>query len=536
MEKSFSRIVGISMVMSMLFACAPVAPPTPVVVVQTVEVENPVVQTVQVEEQVVKEVIRIALTNEVNTLYLPMMADDNADAVASQLYDPLVDMDNNGKIIPGLAEKWDVSADGTQYTFYLRRGVTFHNGDPFTADDVIATWEYGQKDGSAWPDRYSIAKSVERIDDFTVKVTTDGPKPLLLATMFDYWSIIPKAYMDKVGVDGFQQKPIGTGAYMFSEWVKGDHITLKANPNYWKKGQPKVETVIFRFIPESSTRVAAIQSDEIDIAKRLTTEEALSLVGVEGIKIINYPADRVYYIAFNNMTSGKGLPTENQKVRLAMNYAVDVDAIIKAIFNGYGKRATGFVSSVELGYGAVEPFAYDPAKAKQLLTEAGFPNGFKIDMACPSNTYTSFDEVCQAVVDYLGKVGIQVNLEMMESVHYWDLEANKQLPPLFGENWSESSGEAYNRLFGALGGAEAPFASWTDPEIDKMLGAISVEVNTDKRKALYGQLQVYMQENPPFIYLYEPVAFEAVRDRVQNYNPNPVEFFYLRDTSLTSNP
>ena len=478
--------------------------------------------------------LRVALSGEPASLYIPTTPDINSDTASSQLYDPLVQLDDQLNIVPSLAESWEVSTDGTEYIFHLRQGVTFHNGDPFTADDVVATWEYG-KDAttSKWPDRYTIAKTVEKIDDFTVKVTTDGPKPLMLITMWDFWSIIPKKYMDSVGVAGFEAHPVGTGPFEFVEWVKGDHITYKANPNYWQAGLPKAATLTFRFIPDSATRVAAIQTDEIDIVTRLTAEESQSLQTVQGVKTSEHSLSRIYYIAFNNLTTGLGQPTIDPKVRQAMNYAVDVDGILKALFAGFGKRATGFVATGELGYGNVQPFAYDSAKAKQLLTEAGYANGFTMDMACPAGAYSSFEEVCQAIVGNLKDVGITINLNIMESGQYWDLEAKKQLPPLFGDAWQDPSGEAYNRLFGALGGNDASYSSWSDPQIDSLLKSISTEVDATKRKALYEQLQTYMQENPPFIYLYEPFTFEATRDRVTGYNPRPSEFVYFTSTSVT---
>ncbi|MBC7242008.1 MAG: hypothetical protein H5T60_06145 [Anaerolineae bacterium] len=545
MKAKLLGLLAVVLAVSMIVVgCAPAPTPQVVekVVKETVVVEKPVEKTVVVEKQVVvtptpgkpqpKGTLRFALSGEPNSLYIPATADKNADIAASQLYDPLVFQDDDGTIVPALAESWEVSKDGTEYIFHLRKGVTFHNGEPFTADDVIATWKYGMGEGSAWPDRYSIAKSVEKIDDYTVRVTTDGPKPLLLVTMHDFWSIIPNEYMEEVGLDGFQKHPIGTGPFMFVEWVKGDHITYQANPNYWREGQPRVEKVIFRFITESSTRVAALTADEIDLTKRLTAEEADQLLSVPGVKVIQYPVARIFYIAFNNLTTGKGLPTEDAKVRQAMNYAVDVDAILKSLFGGAGKRAAGFVASSELGYGVVKPFPYDPEKAKQLLAEAGYPNGFEIDMACPTGAYSHFEEVCQAVAGYLGKVGIKVNLEFMESAHYWDLEAKKELPPLFGDSWADESGEAYNRLKGALGGWDAPYSSWSDPKIDELLDAISKEVDQAKRKALYEELQVYMQENPPFIYLYEPYTFEAMRDRVMDYHPRASEMCYLNKVWL----
>jgi peptide/nickel transport system substrate-binding protein len=544
--KWLSFLMVLLLVGTLAVQCGPTAEPETIIQTVEVEVEKEVVATVVVEKEVVKEVevtvvpegfkpkgtLRVALSGFPNSLFIPATQDKNADNAASQLYDPLVFQALDGSIVPGLAESWEISEDGTEYIFYLRQGISFHNGEPFNADDVVATWEYGLSEYSSWPDRYSIAATVEKIDDYTVKVTTDGPKPLLLVTMHDFWSIIPNEYIEEVGVDGFQEHPIGTGPFMFVEWVKGDHITFEANPNYWREGLPKVETLIFRPIPESSTRVAAIQTDEIDIVQRLSAEEAQGLLGEPGVRVVKYPVARIFYVAFNNLTTGVGLPTEDAKVRQAMNYAVDVDAIIDALFSGYGKRAAGYVATFEMGYGIVEPFPYDPDLARELLAEAGYGNGFEMNMACPAGAYSSFEEVCEAIVGYLGDVGITVNLEIMESAQYWDLEANKELPPLFGDSWGEESGEAYNRLIGALGGWDAAYSSWSDPEIDRLLEAISGEVDIPTRTALYEELQVYMQENPPFIYLYEPFTFEAVRDKVQDYHPRPAEIFYLMDTWL----
>jgi len=278
--------------------------------------------------------------------------------------------------------------------------------------------------------------------------------------------------------------------------------------------------------------VAAIQTGEVDIVGRLSAEEAASLEGVEGIKVLTYPVTRVYYIAFNNMTTGLDKPTMDPKVRQAMNYAVDVQAIIDSLFDGNAKQATGFVATGELGYGAVQPFPYDPVKAKELLAEAGYADGFEMDFACPAGAYTNFEEVCQAIQGYLEEVGITTNLEIMESAQYWDLEANKELPPLFGDSWSETLGEAYNRMTGALLGADAAYSSWSDETIINTLKDISVTVDEAKRKQLYEDLQKYMQENPPFIYLYEPMAFEAVSDRVVDYKPRGAEQYFLFYTSV----
>jgi peptide/nickel transport system substrate-binding protein len=540
-------ILGATVILAMILgSCATPAPEQIVEIVKetVVSVETVVetiIETVEVPVEVPVEApempqgtLRVAVATYPNTLDGPLAAEQNARNTSRPLYDSLIWVNDDGELQPALAESWEISEDGLEYIFYLREGVTFHNGEPFNADSVVFTWNRYINPDLAWNERWRMADNVEKVDDLTVKITTTEPKPLLLRTIATHWAIVPPGYFEEVGEIEFGNKPVGTGPFMFVEAVTGDQITYKANPNYWKEGYPKVETLIFRPIPESATRVAAIQTGEVDIVGRLSAEEAQSLLGAAGVQVIRYPVSRVYYIAFNNMTTGVGQPTEDPLVRQAMNYAVDVQAIVDALFNGYFKPSTGFVATGELGYGAVEPFGYDPEKAIELLTEAGYPNGFEMDFACPAGAYANFEEVCEAIQAYLAEVGIQTNLEIMESGYYWDLEAAKELPPLFGDSWSEMSGEAYNRMTGALLGPDASYSSWEDEVIISTLHEIGTTVDIDARKALYEELQQYMVENPPFIYLYEPVAFEAIRDHVQNYKPRGAEEYFLWATFVTN--
>jgi len=548
-------IVSLLVVLSLLvIQCGPT--PEPQTVIQTVEVEKTVVETVEVEKQVVEtvevektvveekivEVTAVpapagptgtlvrALTTFPNSLDLPQCAERNASTTAWHMYDSLVWVNEEGKLVPALAEKWEVSDDGAEYTFYLRQDVTFHNGEPFNADAVVFSWERAKDGGFEYSNLWQLATTVEKVDDYTVRITTDGPDALFLTTVADNWAMIPPGYFEEVGQAGFDEHPVGTGPFVFVEWVKGDRIVMQANPDYWQEGTPKIENLIFRPIPESATRVAAIQTGEVDIVTRLSSEEAKSLLGVPNVTVIKYPVERVYYVAFNNLSTGIGQPTEDALVRQAMNYAVDIDAIVDSLFDGFAKPAIGMVSTGELGYDNAAPFGYDADKARDLLAQAGYPDGFEMDMACPAGAYTHFEEVCEAIAGYLGEVGITVNLEIMESGQYWDLEAAKELPPLFGDSWSATGMEAYRRLIGSLGGVDAAYCSWSDDEIIAMLDEIKSTVDQDARAALYGELQVYMRENPPFIYLYEPYTFEAINTRVQNYTPRAAETYFLFDT------
>jgi peptide/nickel transport system substrate-binding protein len=475
--------------------------------------------------------LTIGLTTDIATVELPYAPERQSSNAAQTLYDTLVFPEADGTYSPMLGESWEVSDDGTTYTFQLRQDVTFHNGEAFNADAVVYSWQVYSQPEVTYASNWTIADSVEKIDDYTVAIATTEPNALLLSYLAS-WSIIPPLYHAEVGKEGFAEAPVGTGPFMFQEWVKGDHLTVVANPTYWREGYPKLAEVVFKFMPESATRVAAAQTAEIDIAPRLSAEEADSLRDMDGLTVLNYPVDRVYYVAFNNMSTGLDTPIMDVNVRRALAHAVDVQTIIDTIFSGYATRAVGYVAPGNLGYQEVEPVAYDPDRAKQLLTEAGYADGFEIGMACPEAAYPSINEVCQAIQGYLSEVGVTANLDLMEANAYWDLQTKKELPPLFVDSWSLTIGEAYPRMLGALGEGES-YANWADPAIHEQLNRIVTTVDVEARAQLYAELQSYILEQQPFIFLYMPQAFEGVTTRVQNYQPRGAEQYFLWDVSVT---
>ena len=468
--------------------------------------EEPAAEEPAAEEPAVpgSELI-IALTTQPNAIDGVNTAERNASNVSNQIFDPLVWINDDLEFEPALAESWTVSDDGLAYTFKLREDVVFHNGEPFNADAVVFSWEVQKQPENAYFNYYERASEVNKIDEYTVELVAPTPNALFLGLTGAIWFFVPPKYYAEVGRDVFQQEPIGTGPFMLTEWVQGDRIVLDRNPNYWRKGYPKLDRLIFRPITESSTRAAAIQTGEVDIVSRLSPDEAASLEGVDGVNVIEYPTNRVYYIAFNNLTSGVGQPTEDPRVRQALNHAVDVEGIIDALFNGNGARATGLMTAADFGYNhALAPYSYDPDRARELLAEAGYTEGFDIGFACPSDAYTNFAEVCEAVAAQLGEVGVNASLDLMESGAYWDLEAKKQLPPLFGDSWSNANPEGWDRLQGAMGGQAASYSAWSDPVVDSLLLEILATPDDNARADLYQKLQQQMYDEPPFIYLYVP--------------------------------
>lgn len=476
--------------------------------------------------------IVIALPNDPTSLYLPRAADRTAGNASWPLYDSLVFMTVEGEIVPALAESWEINEEGTEYTFFLREGVTFHNGEPFNADDVVATWEYGTDDTNDYSGQYTNVVEVEVIDEYTVKLITAAPDPLFMVLLADNWAIIPNEYMDEVGIEGFEQAPVGTGPFMFEERIPGDRIVHVANPDYWQDGLPLLDSVTFRIIPDSSTRVAALQTGEVHIINRLSADEATLLRTNDAVEVISYPNDRVYYVAFKNVNNGIGTPIENQTVRQALNHAVNRPGIVEGIFAGEAVEISGFTVSTNLGFDPeIEPYAYDPELAMEMLAEAGFADGFEISMGCPTDAYPSINDVCLAIQRDLSAVGVEVSLEFKTSNTYWNEPQYGAVGPMYVDSWSSAVGEALPRLQGAMTPG-AQYNGWEDDTVVELIDQIGQTIDRDERAALYGELSRYMYDNPPFIYLYQLNLFEAISSNVEGYQPRPAENYFLHEVAI----
>jgi peptide/nickel transport system substrate-binding protein len=475
----------------------------------------------------------IALSSDPTSLFLPRAADRTATNASLPLYDSLVWINDDLEVEGALAERWEISDDGTEYVFHLRRGVVFHNGEPFTAESVVATWETGSDPSNDYANFYATANLVEAIDDHTVRITTPEPVATFLTTLALSWGMVPPDYIREVGIDAFARDPVGTGPFRFVSRSAGDRVVMEANPDYWQSDMPKVSGLEFRVIPDASTRMAAVQTGEIHIANRLTPDQAMSLEGAPGVEVISYLNDRAYYVGFKNVGAGAGTPLEDPLVRQALNYGSDRFGIINAIFAGQAEPIPGFVIQGNLGYDAdtMQPFPYDPERARELLAEAGHPDGFEISMGCPADGYVNINEVCLALQRSLGEIGVEVNVEFRTTNSFWSEEEYGAVGAMFVDSWSSTIGEALPRLDGALMPGNY-YAAWHDERFAERIREIERTVDRDERAALYAEMHELMQEEPPFIYLYQPTIFEAVSDRVQGYLPRAAEEYFLGRVSL----
>jgi peptide/nickel transport system substrate-binding protein len=470
-----------------------------------------------------KGTLTIGIPTDINTLDPTMGPEVNSLNVAFSTMEALLRLDAQGNLKPQLATSWEV-VDNTTYVFRLRPNVKFHNGEPFNAQAVDYSLKRSMEKHRANKSTCATISKIEVVDDLTVRLITEKPDPILLKRMANVsCAIFPPKATAAGGDEAASLKPVGTGPFILSNWVKGETITFKANPSYYLPDVPKVETLVWRAIPEAAARVAALQTGQIDIALRIPPNQVPALEKDPNFKISSALSTRTYYIAFNNMTTGKGTPIMDPRVRQAMNHGVDLQAIIKSVFNGQAQRVNSLVGNVQFGHDpTLLPMVYDPNRAKQLLAEAGVAKGFKVGLACPSGAYANDKEACQAIAGSLANIGIEIDLQIMESNRFWDLEAKKQLPPLF----FDGVGDRYADPATQLRGVAHPASNWTafeKKEITDLIDQGSSTVNPEERKKIYAKLAREMQADPPFLFLWQVKNFEGVRNRVKGYTTRPTE-------------
>ena len=475
----------------------------------------------------------VSLSSDPTSLFMPRTADRTAANTAWSLYNSLVWIDDEGELVPALATSWDISDDGTEYVFHLRDDVTFHNGEPFTAESVVATWETGMDPSNDYANVFEEADSVEVIDDYTVRITTPEPNAAFLTRLATFWGMVPPDYIRAVGIDDFARDPVGTGPFMFVSRSPGDRVVMEANPDYWEEGLPKVAELVYRVIPDSSTRLAAVQTGEIDIANRLTADQAGTLEGAANVDVVTYLNDRVYYVGFKNIGAGEGTPIEDRLVRQALNYATNRPGIVSAIFAGHANEIAGFVVEGNLGYDPelMQPYPYDVERAQELLAEAGYEDGFEVGMGCPADGYININEVCLAIQSSLEDAGVQVRVEFMTTTRYWGEPHYEGVGAMYVDSWSSEIGEALPRLQGALLSGNY-YNTWHDERIEALVGEIERAVDREERARLYQEMHELMYDDPPFVYLYQPVIFEAANSRVEGYNPRAAEEYFLKTVSV----
>jgi peptide/nickel transport system substrate-binding protein len=414
------------------------------------------------------------------------------------LHDALVKPMPGNPMAPCLAESWTVSRDGLVYEFVLRRGVAFHDGSAVTADDVKFSFErYHGAGAKALKERVA---SVEVVDPLRVRFRLKRPWPDFMTFYATpatgaAW-IVPRKYVEKVGDDGFKKAPIGAGPYKLASFKPGVELVLEANEHYWRK-TPSVKTLVVRSVPDESTRLAMLKRGEADIAYVFRGALAEELRKTPGLTLKPYYLPLPLWYVFTEQWDPKS-PWADRRVRLAANLALDRQAVNQAETLGLSKVTASIIpQQFEFSWPApLHPF--DPKKAKQLLAEAGYPNGFHAGTIAVDLANASFAE---AVVTYFGAVGIRVTIRPLERAAFFKEYADKRLKPIV-QSTSAAFGNAATRL-DAFVAADGLFAYGSYPDIEGLIREQSTEIDRAKREAILHRIQQLMHEKVMYAPLLE---------------------------------
>jgi peptide/nickel transport system substrate-binding protein len=423
------------------------------------------------------------------------------------LHDALVKPMPGNLMTPSLAESWTMSADGKTYEFKLREGVRFHNGDPFTADDVKFSF-HRAKGGKILRDK---VKEVTIVGPHRVRFQLAEPWPDFMTyygTLVNGagW-IVPKKYVEQVGDDGFRKHPIGLGPYKFVSYTPGIELVMDANEQYWRK-MPHVKRLVYKMVPDASTRLAMLKRGEVDVAYLLDAPMAQEVKRDPNLKLAFSGAIGVFFLDFFDQWDPKS-PWHDRRVRLASITAIDTRAINEAENLG-ASRLTGAMAPRSFEFTLqLEPYAHDPARAKQLLAEAGYPNGFDAGDLYPYPPYFSMGE---AAAGYLGAVGIKTKIRSMERAAFISAWMGKKLRGLC-VCISAFYGNAASRMAEFVP-SDGIYARGADPDVDALWKQQARETDKKKREELLHRIQRLVSERVRFAPIYEYIWPSGVGPRV----------------------
>jgi peptide/nickel transport system substrate-binding protein len=452
-------------------------------------------------------------------------------SIASNIFDGLLERGEDLKLRPGLAESWEYK-DPKTLEFKLRKGVAFQNGEPFNAESVKFTFDrLLGPEGEKSPQRsnYDAIDKVEVIDEHTVVFKLKKPDPVLLTKLAGYGAmIVPPKYLKEKGDANFNTNPIGTGPFKVTEYVKDDHISMEANAKYWG-GSPKVKKVKYRIIPEATTRIAELQTGAVDIAARIPASQAKTIESNKDLSLQKSGSPTVRFIRFDVSKP----PMDNVKVRQAINYAIDKQAIIDKILNGYGKAISTIQGDISFGNDPnLKPYPYDPAKAKQLLHDAGVQPNTKLTLSIVGSDAV-FKEVAQAVSAYLKEVGLAVEIKPQDvQTLNNDLIPKAKAGEMFQFGWGGWTLDFDNTAYLLYKKGQFWNPSYGSPEVDKLLDAERNSVSQEERQKIFYQLDKVLIDEAVDVPLYQDMTLWGVNKKVKGFVTPPDDRLRLKDVSF----
>lgn len=439
----------------------------------------------------------------------PSAVNPTIQAIYRSVFDQYVGQKPDLAFEPGLLTAWGWNDDKTQVWMDVREGVTWHDGSPFTPEDVVWSLVRAADEKTGNPIQFVWST----IGNFKIdgnKITADVLRfePTIFMWMaFLTGYVLPKAYYEKVGAEGFEKKPIGTGPYMVDAYEGNAFLRLKANPNYWG-GKPAFETVVFKFVPDATSRVAEIESGSSDVTLEIPYEEYDRLRAKDGLAGVAIPVSDIGMIFLNDIDV-----MLDKNVRLAANHAVDKKAIIDRLLRGYGVPLSTLETPEYAAYDPSIVIDYDPEKAKQYLAASGYSvdKPVKFTIQTTRGLKPKDYEMVQAIVGMWRKVGIEAEIEVYEIAKHYELRAADQLAPAAFYNWGNAIGDPTTSTGFAMFGP-SPHSVWDSPDLVEMIGPLWGEKDEAKRIAGWKAVSKYIAEQGyvlPLLQYAQPIVYKS---------------------------
>ncbi|TKI63561.1 ABC transporter substrate-binding protein [Lysinibacillus mangiferihumi] len=439
--------------------------------------------------------------------------------VGTSVFEGLVSRSLDLEIQPGLAESWDYVDDKT-IVFKLRQGVTFHDGEPFNAEAVKFTFDrlLGEE-GQKGP-QYSNYTSINRVEvtgEYEVTMHLNSIDPVLLTKLSGYGAVIvPPKYIEEHGAAYFDMNPVGTGPFKMTDYQRDKQVVIERYEDYWNKDAIKLDKVTFKVIPETATALAELQTGNIDIMTRLEVSQAPSAEDTDFITLMDVATPTAYSIRFDTSKA----PVDDVRVRQAINYAIDKETIVKEILGGYGNLISSFQSELSFGYNKdLQPYPYDPEKAKKLLAEAKIAEGTTLDFFIPGTDGT-FKEIAQAVAFYLEEVGLKVSINSVENTTFQsELIPNGEAGHMYKNGWGGWTLDFDNTAYLMYHEGEFWNPSYKNDEVEQLLAKERATNDSAEREKIFKELTEVLYEDATEVNLYSEVEIYAVNKRVKNFQP-----------------
>lgn len=483
--------------------------------------------------------LRIGYSADVPTLDPGNHRNRFAEGVILNMHEALVARTDDMQVVNELIEEW-TQIDDLTYEAKLRQGVQFHSGDEMTAEDVKFTFDRltkeGGMEGQTSPRQSLLGPlaDTEIVDDYTVRFKLSAPWPILRAYL-PFQQIVSKAFVERVGTEGMATETNGTGPFKLVEWRRGDSIILERFDDYYggapdlpPVGPAGVERVIFRIIPETSSRVAALLAGEVDIIDNLPVTDIATVEANPNTKVLTTNGTRSFFADLNTTIP----PFDDVRVRQAVNMALDRDLIVERVLGGLAVPLHGLISPQSYGYKTdLEPWPYDPEGARALLAEAGFPDGIDVIL----DTDAANRETAEAVAALLSQNGIRTTVQI------WELNVMQS-------TWREPDGGGRHMQFRSWGdGALDPvgifdpvlrtagrgnFSGYSNAEVDALLTAAESETDADLRSQMYQDAQAIVREEAPLLFLWLPQDVYGASARLGNWQPSPRGVIKVHDATV----